>query len=777
MAGNKEAFQKAMNQGHTATWDQDWEKAASAYSAALKEFPTHPLALTSLGLALFNLQNLPASLACYKKAAAISPTDPIPQDKIARIYERMGRLNEAIPASLQAAELFLKARSVEKAIDNWLMVLSIQPENTNVRIRLAAVYERLGRREEAVEEYISTASIFQRGNKVDRAIQMIETAARIMPENQEIRLALNMVRNNQPLPRPNRPRGGTGPVRMAHIREMEGQAENAQAGQPDPLAEARQKAMVQLANLLFEQAEGSSTGSSTPRGRGLAALARGKIDLTGESGERNRITLHVSQAIDSLTQGDNQQATVELEHALNLGLRDPAAYYILGQLLASPEPEKAHKYLQQSVRHPEFNLGSYILIAQIYEKGQRWKDAATAYLQALALADTQVVPAEYAEELAAQYDAIIDSQVVMDDPQTLQATCRTVTGQLLQPGWRAYLARARQQLPPMADGMSPIPVAEMILETRGGQVVETLAHARQLAAGGKVRSALEEALYALQYAPNYLPLHILVGELLLQEQHTNEAVRKFMVVINLYMIRGEITRAVRLLRRVIQIQPTDLQLRQRLIELLVAQDKIEDALVEYNQLATQYYNLADLDKARQTYLDALKVAQKSADNRTWGANLLLKVADIDMQRLNLRQALRIYEQIRTIQPDNRAARSQIVSINLRLGQETAALKELDDFLHLLESTGHNHQAIDIINDLLLDNENNLNLRRRRADLYIRNHQIAEAIEDLDSLADAELSANNPPEAVRILEMIVSLNPPNVAEYRAALETLRRKIAS
>lgn len=777
MAGNKEAFQKAMNQGHSATWDQDWDKAAGAYSTALKEFPTHPLALTSLGLALFNLQNFPASLACYKKAATISPTDPIPQDKIARIYERMGRLNEAITASLQAADLFLKARSVDKAIDNWLMVLSIQPDNTNVRTRLATVYERLGRREEAVEEFISSASVFQRTHKQDRAIQMIEMAARVMPENQDVRLALNMVRNNQPLPRPNRPRGGTGPVRMAHIREMEGQDENTQVGQPDPLAETRQKAMVQLADLLFEQAEWGSSGPSAQRGRGLAALARGKIDSTSESSERNRITLHVSQAIDSLTQGNNQQAAVEIEHALNLGLRDPAAYFILGQLVAGQDPEKAHKYLQQSVRHPDFNLGSYLLIAQVYEKGQRWKEAATAYLQALALADAQVVPPEHAEDLAAQYDAIIDSQVVMDDTQTLQATCRTITGQLLRPGWRAYLTRARQQLPPMADGMSPIPVAEMILETRGGQVVETLAHVRQLAANGKVRSALEEALYALQYAPNYLPLHILVGELLLQEQHTTEAVRKFMVVINLYMIRGEATRAVRLLRRVIQIQPTDLQLRQRLIDLLVTQDKIEDALVEYNNLATQFYNLADLDKARQTYLDALKVAQKSTDNRTWGANLLLKVADIDMQRLNLRQALRIYEQIRTIQPDNRAARAQIVGINFRLGQETAALKELDDFLHALESTGQNQQAIDFVGELLQDDENNLNLHHRLADLYIHSHQVDKAITELDSLADAQLSANRPSEAVRILEVIVSLNPPNVDEYRSALETLRRKTAT
>src|SRR5512146_2379301 len=109
MAGNKEAFQKAMNQGHSAAWDQEWEKAAECYNAALEEFPNHPQALSSLGLALFELQDFPAALQCYQQAASLLPEDPVPQEKIARIYERMGRLNEAISASLQAAEMQLKA--------------------------------------------------------------------------------------------------------------------------------------------------------------------------------------------------------------------------------------------------------------------------------------------------------------------------------------------------------------------------------------------------------------------------------------------------------------------------------------------------------------------------------------------------------------------------------------------------------------------------------------------------------------------------------------------
>ena len=53
-------FQTLMNQGHTAVWDQDWELAAEKYRLALDEYPDHPTALASLGLAQFSHETTPA---------------------------------------------------------------------------------------------------------------------------------------------------------------------------------------------------------------------------------------------------------------------------------------------------------------------------------------------------------------------------------------------------------------------------------------------------------------------------------------------------------------------------------------------------------------------------------------------------------------------------------------------------------------------------------------------------------------------------------------------
>ncbi len=118
MPGREDVFQKAMNEGHSAAWDQEWSKAASAYRKALQEIPDQPKALNSLGLALFQLGDYDEALQIYKRVAQVSPQDPVPMEKLAQLLERTGHLNEAIAAATKAAELFLNQREVDKAIEN-----------------------------------------------------------------------------------------------------------------------------------------------------------------------------------------------------------------------------------------------------------------------------------------------------------------------------------------------------------------------------------------------------------------------------------------------------------------------------------------------------------------------------------------------------------------------------------------------------------------------------------------------------------------------------------
>ena len=210
-----------MNEGHSAAWDQEWQKAAAAYRNALQEMPDHPKALNSLGLALFQQGEFDEALQIYKRVAQVSPQDPTPMEKLAQLLERTGRLKEAIDAALKAADLFLNQRDVDKAIENWVRVTSLDPEHVLAHSRLALAHEKLGHKTQAVTEYIAVASIVQRTGNMEKAAELVGKALKLMPESAEAKQAQTLLRSGQLLPKPLSPKGGTGPIAMAHVKQWE----------------------------------------------------------------------------------------------------------------------------------------------------------------------------------------------------------------------------------------------------------------------------------------------------------------------------------------------------------------------------------------------------------------------------------------------------------------------------------------------------------------------------------------------------------------------------
>ena len=771
--GNQEQFQQAMNQGHSAAWDQNWELAADFYRKALEDMPDNPVGLTNLGLALFEQQKYTDALTCYIKSAKIAVNDPLPVEKIARIYERQGKLNEAIQASIKAADLYLNNKEVEKAIDNWVRAISLQPDNMMARTRLAMVYERMGRKPEAVKEYLATAAIYQHSGNIAKSQQVIEYCLQIQPDSKESQQALLALKRNQLLPE--RVRGATGPIRMAEVRKMEKPSDH--DINQDPVSETRQKALVRLASILFDSAEEAvNQVQSTLTGRkGVSTITRGTGALSLDNSNQTRIQLYIGQAIDAQSRGDDKQAVDEIEKAFNLGLNEAAAYFIYGMLCIADKSDAAIKSLQKAINHTDYALGAQILLGQFYLQQEKYVQAAAAYLHALSLADAAVVPPNQAEELLQSYEPILAAQAEQTDLEVLKKRCANISSQIMRPNWREYLKTARQQLPQQGAGAPLMPLGEVIIESGSSQVVEALSRIRQLANLNKTSSALEEAYYALKFAPSYLPLHVQIAELLMQSGKTQEALHKFTLLSTLYELRGEASQSVRLLNRVILLAPTDTTIRTYLITVLTNQGKVKEAIQQTINLAGIYYQLADLDKARQSYTEALRLAQSSRIDRSEVVQILFKIADIDLQRLDLRQATRVFEQIRTIEPEDMSARTQLVGINFRLGQENAAMTEIDSFVNLLENGGKRTRAVDFLSQLITEKGEKLELRKRLADVLVRCGRISDAVEQLDVIANALLDSGNKSGAITMLRAIINLNPSNVKDYQNALQQLNHPL--
>lgn len=769
MSGREDVFKKAMNEGHSAAWDQEWSKAAHAYRRALEEFPDHPKALNSLGLALYQLNNVEEALQIYTRVAKISPDDPVPMEKVAQLSERVGDLKAAMDAAIRAGDLFLKQRDTEKALENWVRVTNINPENAIAHSRLAQVHEKLGHVQQAVMEYLAIASVIQRAGNMEKTLEMVNKAQSLLPNSPEVKQAQTLLKTGQLLPKPVRGKGGTGPIRMAQVKELQKPLASRAASGLDPIAEARQKALTQLAELLFEYSDDSPAAQER---RGLSAIMKGTGGLSMQHAEQTKVILHLGQAIDSQSKGNESQAAEEMEGALEAGFKHPALYFTLGLLRFKGERfESAQRFLQNSVKHNDYALPTRLLLGQIFERKSLHHEAALEYLEALKYADAITIPGDLADDIRQQYEPLIEAYQNQTDEGAIRKVCENVHKLLMRPDWREQLHKTRDQMPKQ-EGDLPAPLADVILQAQSSSVLESMNHVNQLARMGSLRSAMDEAYDALQHAPTYLPLHTLMGDLLVQEGRPNDAIAKFSVVAQAYSARGEVLQASKLLRRIIQISPMDLGARNRLIEQFVARGQIDDAVREYLEIAAIYYRLAELDLARKTFTTALRLVQQGNASHDWNVHILQRMADIDMQRLDWKQALRVFEQIRTLTPDDDAVRKQIIELNLRMAQTDKAITELENYIDHLESQNKNEPALAFLEELVKEHNEQPLLKRTLAAQLHRANRTSEAITLLDELGEVLMQKGDKPGAMEVINQIILMNPPNAEDYRQLYNQMR-----
>ena len=767
MAGREDVFQKAMTMGHSAAWDQQWDQAAGFYRQALEEFPEHTGALNSLGLAFFELKDYKESFACYVRANKLNPDDPLPVEKIAQIYQQMGKPDQAQVAAMRAADMHLKNKDAHKAIDNWKFITNLNPYNVQAHTRLALIYERIGRKEDAVKELLILAGLFQHANQSEKAYQALNYALQLLPGYEPTLDALAMFKDRKPLPVPSKPATVRPPVMLDDLRQLEMPEADDSEGKLDPVSETVQLALSKLAEMLFDNTE-VKKAERGPR-KGIQSLVRGTEDQDVPQSDITRIGYYLSQLIDLQSRGETILASKELERAMDAGLDHPAAYFDMGWLhFQSGRHERALRMLQHAVNHPDYAMAGRLLAARILHQLGKVKDGSIQYVKALSLADASVLPEFQAQDLLQIYDPLIEAQSQENDLTYHEKVCENVEQLLNRKNWRAHIAHARQQLDAQGDGVNLIPLAEIILQARSSQVVESLSRINELANAGYFRSAMEEAFYALQYAPTYLPIHARMGEILLKQEQSQEAVEKFITVAKSFSSRGEAGRAIEYYRRVTEIAPFDLHPRHQLIAQLISAGLIEDALQELMDLAEVHYNLADLENSRKTYTDAIKLAQQNNLDRTWPVKILHRLADIYLQSLDWRQALKAYEQICMLSPTDEKARLNMVEINYRLGQQSKAIAELDNYLNYLNNQWQKEKIVGFLEYLVEEAPGIVPARRRLADQYRRASRVEDAVAQLDAIADLLIRAGDKDGAIKAIEEILAMKPANASKYQQVL---------
>src|SRR6266404_5255793 len=106
---------------------------------------------------LLNQGKVPQAIAVYKRIAKLAPEEIKPLERLADLYVQQGVMSEARPLFLQLAEIHLKHNRQTEAVGLLKKLLLAEPDNLRIQIRLADLYQMMGKPAEAVETYVSAA--------------------------------------------------------------------------------------------------------------------------------------------------------------------------------------------------------------------------------------------------------------------------------------------------------------------------------------------------------------------------------------------------------------------------------------------------------------------------------------------------------------------------------------------------------------------------------------------------------------------------------------------
>ena len=122
------------------------------------------------------------AIAMYKKISKLKPSLESVL-KLAELYTQQGLFNDARAQYLQVAEEFLKSGELDNAVRIFQKILEMDPENTNMRVRLAEVYVRLGKKNDAWQIFSAAAETLRAKGSLSGAEEVLRRMLTLDPGN------------------------------------------------------------------------------------------------------------------------------------------------------------------------------------------------------------------------------------------------------------------------------------------------------------------------------------------------------------------------------------------------------------------------------------------------------------------------------------------------------------------------------------------------------------------------------------------------------------------
>ncbi len=734
MPGNRSIYNDAIKKGHNAAWDGKWKKAVEEYRRALAEFPDDLVVRNSLAQALEGLGQWESAMREYESIVKAQPNDPVPLMRVAALQAKMKRSSEAAGTYLAAAELFLKTKQVPRAIEAWRQAAELEPDRTDLHQKLAEVYARSGQMALASMEHLALAQIYRKRGDDAKATSLAQQALTLDPKNAAAR---------------------------GLIEEMKREHTAQPSAGHSPVDEAEKAALSRLAQTVLEE-------SAPPPG--LEEERRDKETRPRIS--QMEVDSLIARAVDAQMNHRVNEAIEAYRKLMTSGITRPEIKFNLGLLyFESMRYDEAIHLLQETVADKDYALASHYALGQCYRAQGKLDNAVEHFLYVVRIVDLSSVRREQADDLISVYEGLAESYAAKGDRAKAESFTQALEEFLTNRGWEDKVSEVRHHLESLRAADSQISLAEVIEVPGSDKVLEALALSNEYLRREKLGAASEECYRAIELAPNYLPAHIRLAEILIKQDRIAEARTKYQTLADLCLIRGDFKRTESLYRSELKIAPDDVATRAKLIDLLAQQNRTDDALEQYLELGELYVRQGQTTRAMEKFNEGARIATRTGNNSPFAIALRHRVAEERVRQGDLKGALATYQEIRQQSPGDERARFYIVDLGLRLGNRNAALNELDELVAFYQSRQEPQKAIGVVEALASSYPSESALTMRLAQCYHVAGKTDKAVEILDVLADTLFNAGQKETALTVVQQIIAMNPPRVEDYRALLAKL------
>jgi len=123
------------------------------------------------------------AIAIYKKVTKLEPSNMPAYAKLGHLYAQQGLPLEARSNYQIVAEHYITHRQLDKAAEIYKSLAELEPQNHKVRLKLAEINFRLGKKEDAVKELFQIAKSLMKQEKFDEGKQILLKILEMQPDH------------------------------------------------------------------------------------------------------------------------------------------------------------------------------------------------------------------------------------------------------------------------------------------------------------------------------------------------------------------------------------------------------------------------------------------------------------------------------------------------------------------------------------------------------------------------------------------------------------------